>query len=202
MDFSTIAETWVGAFDNIVSKSDYLAALTKNPVTLGHDIICIICASGQHRKGFRNTIINANANQWYTGASTQVPVAELLHNMKSRWDSIYFMINQLCAVHLAINSFLSLPCGPNDELSQHKLTPMEWEVLQDLEVVLEQCMLSESTPILGGAIPSFKTLMVQWEVLATNVPQCAPFINIGLEWAEMYYQHMGQTHAYVIAMCK
>jgi len=44
-------------------------------------------------------------------------------------------------VHLlsnqAVDSFLCLPRGPNDELVHHKLMPMEWEVLQDLEIVLE-----------------------------------------------------------------
>lgn len=63
-------------------------------------------------------------------------------------------------------------------------------------------MSSESLPVLGGALPSFELLMIQWESLATNAPQCAPYLKVGLEWARDYYQRMGQTHAYVVAMCK
>lgn len=63
-------------------------------------------------------------------------------------------------------------------------------------------MSSESMPVLSGAIPAFEMLMLQWETLATNAPQCAPYIKVGLEWAQEYYQRMGQTPAYMIAMCK
>ena len=55
---------WVGALDNtVVDKAKYLEALAKDPVALGHDIIHIIHLSGQHRKGFHDTIINGNANK-------------------------------------------------------------------------------------------------------------------------------------------
>jgi len=99
-DFTAVAETWVGAMDNNVDKTASLEALAKDPVTLGHDIVHIIHASGQHHKGFCDTIINGNVNQWYMGNPTQVPVVELLHDVKTRWDLIYFMINQLRAVRL------------------------------------------------------------------------------------------------------
>jgi len=48
-------------------------------------------------------------------------------------------------------------------------------------------MLSESTPVLGGAIPAFKMFMLQWDALATNVPHCAPYIKAGLDRAQEYY---------------
>ena len=63
-------------------------------------------------------------------------------------------------------------------------------------------MSSESRPTLGGAIPAFEKFMMEWEALATNVPHIVPFVSVGLGWAQEYYQQMGQTHAYVIAMCK
>ena len=100
-DFTTVTEMWVGALDNtVVDKAKYLEALAKDPVALGCDIIRIIRSSSQCRKGFRDTIINGNANQWYTGHPTQVPVIELLRDVRTRWDSIYFMINRLHALRL------------------------------------------------------------------------------------------------------
>lgn len=102
--FTAVAEMWVGALDNtVVDKAKYLEALAKDPVTLGHDIIHIIHLSGQHRKGFHDTIINGNANQWYTSHPTQVSVIELLRNVRTCWDSIYFMINSLHLVCLLLS---------------------------------------------------------------------------------------------------
>ncbi|KAG9309365.1 hypothetical protein JVU11DRAFT_10602 [Chiua virens] len=172
-NFTAVTTTWVGTLDNIVEKAEYLNALATAPVSLGCNIVHIICASSQCHKGFRDIIINGNANQWYTGDITQVPLIELLHN--------------------GIDSFLSLPHGPNDELAWHKLTLMQWEVLQDLEVVLEvphaaqQCMSSESTPMLGGEIPAFKILVMQWEVLAIKAPHCAPYLKARLGKAQECY---------------
>ena len=99
-DFSAVAATWVGALSDTMNKGEYLKALAMDPVSLGHNIVHIIRASSQHRKGFHDTIINGNANEWYTGNATKLPVIELLRDIKTRWDSIFFMINQLHAVRL------------------------------------------------------------------------------------------------------
>jgi hypothetical protein len=108
-DFTTVAETWVGALDDtLVDKEKYLEALVRDPVSLSHDIVRIIHSSGQRRKGFRDTIINGNANQWYTSDLTQVPLVELLRDVKTRWDSIYFMINRLRALRLVRSPCLHL----------------------------------------------------------------------------------------------
>ena len=92
-DFSAIAATWVGALGDTVNKGEYLKALAMDPVSLGRNIVHIICASSQCRKGFHDTIINGDANEWYTGNATKLPVVELLRDVKTRWDSIFFMIN-------------------------------------------------------------------------------------------------------------
>lgn len=63
-------------------------------------------------------------------------------------------------------------------------------------------MSGESLPVLSHAVPSFETLIAQWEHLTENEPRFAPYINIGLEYARKYYRRMGETNAYAIAMCK
>lgn len=99
-DFSHVAPTWVDFLGNVVVKEEYVQALATDPIATGRDIIRIIRASGQRRKGFHDTIINRNSNQWYTGNTTQVPVVELLRDVKTRWDSTFFMINRLRALRL------------------------------------------------------------------------------------------------------
>ena len=63
-------------------------------------------------------------------------------------------------------------------------------------------MSGECTPLLGTVVPMFKMFIVQWDALSKLVPQCSPFIKAGLECAKQYYKHMGNTHAYIIAMRK
>ena len=104
-NFANVAATWVGVLKNVINKNEYLQALTTDPVTLGHNIVHIIRVSDQCCKGFRDTIINGNANQWYTGDETQVLLVELLSDVQSCWDLIYFMINQLCALPLVSHHY-------------------------------------------------------------------------------------------------
>ncbi|KAF8546300.1 hypothetical protein OG21DRAFT_1491361 [Imleria badia] len=66
-DFSAITATWVGALGDTMNKAEYVEALATDPISLGRNIVHIICASSQRRKGFCDTIINSNANEWYTG---------------------------------------------------------------------------------------------------------------------------------------
>lgn len=63
-------------------------------------------------------------------------------------------------------------------------------------------MSGERVPLLGSAVPTFETFVVQWDMLSELVPQCAPFIRTGLDRAKTYYEHMGKTRAYIIAMHK
>ncbi|KIK28759.1 hypothetical protein PISMIDRAFT_50748, partial [Pisolithus microcarpus 441] len=91
-------------------------------------------------------------------------------------------------------------------LSGLRLTVLEWEVLQDLKVVLEipheaqQCMSSESRPILSKAVPAFEMVILRWQALAKHAPHCGAIINAGLDQAKQYYQQMGHMTAYCIVM--
>ncbi|KIK78477.1 hypothetical protein PAXRUDRAFT_163928, partial [Paxillus rubicundulus Ve08.2h10] len=96
----------------------------------------------------------------------------------------------------------------NINISDSKLAPLDWEVLQDMEVILEvpswaqQSMCGQSLPLLGGAIPSYETFLAQWTSLSmsrTN-PQLVPFVSHGLEWANHYYNCIGRSKAYLFAM--
>ncbi|KAG2350044.1 hypothetical protein BDR05DRAFT_839580, partial [Suillus weaverae] len=76
---------------------------------------------------------------------------ELLSDEPTQWDSTYVMLNHLRILCPAISCYIA----PNTKLSDYGLRSMEWQVLQDLEVILEvphacqQSMSSESTPVLS-----------------------------------------------------
>jgi hypothetical protein len=112
------------------------------------------------------------------------------------------------------------------KLTEYKLTDLDWELLDGLYAVLamsfthiqihplliqlaaqvphsvQQIMSAESMPVLLGAILSFEIFMMRWEKLHVMYPELAPWVNIGLEWAETYYDCMDNTDVYVIAMCE
>jgi hypothetical protein len=59
-----LAMAWVDCFDDdAVDKDLYLEAVKKNPVALGHDIVCVIRASGIRRDKFAKTIKTGNLQQ-------------------------------------------------------------------------------------------------------------------------------------------
>jgi hypothetical protein len=67
-------------------------------------------------------------------------------------------------------------------------------------------MSSENTPILAGSIPAFELFIASWKSMladrnlqAENIDK---FIQPGLTIADKYYDKMGDTDAYIIAMCE
>ncbi|KIM64060.1 hypothetical protein SCLCIDRAFT_50902, partial [Scleroderma citrinum Foug A] len=87
-----------------------------------------------------------------------------------------------------------------------KLSEADWIILEDLEMVLEvphcaqQTMSGERTPLLGNVVPTFEMFIAQWQALGKQLPWCAPYIDAGLNCARKYYERMGKTRAYTIAM--
>ncbi|KIK12109.1 hypothetical protein PISMIDRAFT_121442, partial [Pisolithus microcarpus 441] len=69
------------------------------------------------------------------GVPFPLPIVQLLHDITTRWDSTYYMINRLRALDQAIDLWLRMPRNIN--LVPEKLELMHWEVLQDLEFALQ-----------------------------------------------------------------
>ena len=138
-DLEKIANAWVDCFDDdAVDKEKYLEAVEKNPVALGRDVVRIIRASGLQRNEFNKIIVTRNLQQWFkspAGTVVQIPEVQLLRDVKTRWDSIFYMLNRLLALHLAIECFLSLLA--QKDLAHFKMTDMEWFVLQEFEIILD-----------------------------------------------------------------
>ena len=136
----------------------YDEAVAWDPIALCHAIICVIHASGQRLDLFTATIIDGNVKGWFVSPTNphqiiKVPELQLLCDVRTCWDSIYFMIRWCCEMHQVCNlrslttistythskyqgvdHFLSSPL--NKDLAKLWLTDREWAVLQDFEMIL------------------------------------------------------------------
>ncbi|KAF8477625.1 hypothetical protein DFH94DRAFT_634370, partial [Russula ochroleuca] len=136
----------------------------------------------------------------------KVKPLQLLQDVSTRWDLVYFMINRLRELQPAVDHFLTLP--NHSDLAKFRITLQEWKVMEDFEMILsvlhrvQQIMSEEGMPILSGTIPAFKMFMTKWEQLSDKHPHLKPFIQPGLDWAYEYYKHMDRTTAYIVAMCE
>ncbi|KAL4064004.1 hypothetical protein V8B97DRAFT_1876341, partial [Scleroderma yunnanense] len=118
----------------------------------------------------------------------------------------------------ALNIFFQAP--KNKDIANRQLHEMDWQIIEDMEIVLEICitynwigvnslqvphsaqqlMSHDTLPVLSHAVPTIETVIVQWEHLSTHLSQCVLYIKVGLEYAKKYYPHMDKTNAYAIMM--
>ncbi|KAF9489959.1 hypothetical protein BDN71DRAFT_1400684, partial [Pleurotus eryngii] len=130
---------------------------------------------------------------------------QLLCDVKTRRDSVYYMIHRLRELHPAIDHYLSSPA--QKDLASCKLSDTEWQAMSDCEVILtiphqvQQVMSQEKNPVLTGAIPAFKMFMTIWKKLGEQNSHLKRWMDLGLKGAMKYYERMDNTKAYVIAMC-
>ncbi|KAF8838000.1 hypothetical protein BDN67DRAFT_982860, partial [Paxillus ammoniavirescens] len=102
-ELTTIADAWIGVFPDGDKHEAYVEAVRLDPITMGRDIVRVIRASGLHHDEFLDTVKTGNMKNWFkgpTGEAEQVPELELLHDVKTHWDSTYAMINRLRALRL------------------------------------------------------------------------------------------------------
>lgn len=112
-------------------------AIIRDPISLGRAVVRAIRASGQRRVHFVTIIKDGNTNKHFSiagGPPIQVPSLQLLRDVKTRWDSVYYMIKRLRLMRPAIDHFLASPV--NKDLVSHRLSDVEWGVLQDFEAIL------------------------------------------------------------------
>ncbi|KIK80919.1 hypothetical protein PAXRUDRAFT_157343, partial [Paxillus rubicundulus Ve08.2h10] len=100
-DFSQCPQMWNNSAGVVIYRDSYTKTVCNNPIGQGRDIIHTICSSSLHHLNFRQTLISGNEQEWFTndkGNIIMLPVVQLLHNVKTHWDSTYYMINCLHAL--------------------------------------------------------------------------------------------------------
>jgi len=95
----------------------WLARIKRNPLRRARRIIRLLRSSDQRREGFRALIRDGNQRNWFTAkdsdgkrAPVQVPELQPLRDVKTRWDSVYMMLQRLRELR-PVRSFRSLESG-------------------------------------------------------------------------------------------
>jgi hypothetical protein len=80
----------------------WLAGIKRDPLRRARRIIRLLHSSDQRREGFRGFIEDGNEHSWFTAkddngrrAQVEVPVLQPLRDVKTRWDSVYKMLERL-----------------------------------------------------------------------------------------------------------
>jgi hypothetical protein len=81
------------------TDQSYEDAHSRDPIALCRCTVRAVRASGQRRDHFHEIIRDGNAKGWFKSAdnppeTVKVPELQLLHDVRTRWDSIFQMIHR------------------------------------------------------------------------------------------------------------
>lgn len=90
-----VAEDWQPP--PLLQRQSYADAVARDPIALGRAVVRVIRASGARREAFDDIITTGNAKNWFKDGEKiiQVKPLQLLRDVSTRWDSVYYMINRL-----------------------------------------------------------------------------------------------------------
>ena len=79
--------------------------IKRDPLKRARRVIRILCSSDEHRIGLQKAIQDGNKDSWFSEMDSDgkrspvtLPEVQLLHDVKTRWDSVYMML--LCLQQL------------------------------------------------------------------------------------------------------
>lgn len=104
-DDSNGYDTFIPAERNNPDEETFEMALARDPISLARSIIRSIRASGKRREMFDTLIKDGNEKGWY---GCIVPLLQLLQDVKTRWDSVFYMIQRLRLLRPVSPSSLNL----------------------------------------------------------------------------------------------
>jgi hypothetical protein len=75
-----------------------------NPISLARSVVGIVRASGTRRDAYDGIIKEGNAKGWFAKAESadengRLNHLQLLRDVPTRWDSVYYMIERLRVMH-------------------------------------------------------------------------------------------------------
>jgi hypothetical protein len=78
-------------------RQSFDEAVQRDPIALGRNIVRVIRSSGQRREGFKSVIRDGNEKGWFVENNVvhKVEELQLLRDVKTRWDSVFLMIQRL-----------------------------------------------------------------------------------------------------------
>ena len=85
-----------------VELERWFAGFRTDPLRRARKVVQFLCSSDQHREGLHKFIEDGNRHGWFTGKDDDgkhiplhIPQLELLRDVKTRWDSVYMMLERL-----------------------------------------------------------------------------------------------------------
>jgi hypothetical protein len=89
--------TGVAELPSSANEQSYKEAVGSDPIARGRNIVRVLRGSGQRRDRFNEVIDDGNAKEWFVVGNQVVmlPRLQLLRDVRTRWDSVYFMIRRL-----------------------------------------------------------------------------------------------------------
>ena len=96
-DFSSVLESTFEFPGSSLDKHTYVEALRKDPTARACDVVCIVRSSSLRCESFKMLIVDGNKREYWRDEEqnvTELPMLELLHEVKTRWDSRYSMVKQ------------------------------------------------------------------------------------------------------------
>ena len=101
-DFSSILESSFKFSNSSINKRTYVEALRKDPAVRACDVVRIVRSSSLRRESFKTLIVDGNNREYWRDEEQNVmelPVLELLREVKTHWDSRYSMAKRLRLYH-------------------------------------------------------------------------------------------------------
>ena len=84
-------------------KVTYTDAIARDTIAHARAVVRVIRGSGMRRDAFDDVIKNGNSKGWFKGGqppmTIQVPRLQLLRDVRTRWDSEFYMLNRLHELH-------------------------------------------------------------------------------------------------------
>ena len=87
----------VTALPSSTSEQSFEEAVNSDPIARGRNVVRVLRSSGQRRDKFDEVVVDGNAKGWFVVGDEVVmlPNLQLLCDVRTRWDSVYFMIRRL-----------------------------------------------------------------------------------------------------------
>jgi hypothetical protein len=112
MNIHDIAEAWVSTLpQDLNDRQTYQDALERDPIALGRAVVQALRASGQRRDAFEDFIKEGNTKGYWEeedkdgeAIKVKIDVLQLIRDVKTRWDSVYYMIRRLRLLQQVSNS--------------------------------------------------------------------------------------------------
>ena len=80
----------------------WFSGIKRDPLGRARRVVCILRSSDQRREGFRAFIQDGNRRNWFSKIDSdgvrigiQVPELQPLRDVKTRWDSVFMMLERL-----------------------------------------------------------------------------------------------------------